>query len=155
MNLHAYANAAISAINPNEIVTLYQANGQENMRGLVTTRYLAPQKVVAQVQSEGSADLQHMGKSGQSAVQKRFYMNVHAYLKPQGLLRQKDRSGDILQCADGTFWLVTSTPSDCSNNGWLCLVATLQTMAPDFSAEDWFCDALNQNTGNSMDNISC
>lgn len=154
MNLHAIANTAISAIHPNESVTLYQASGQENMRGLVTTKYLAPQEVVAQVQSEGNASLQHMGKTGQSAVQKRFYIHANTSLVPQGLVRQKDRSGDIIERADGTFWLVTSVPNDCSANGWICLVASLQSMAPDFTGQDWFTGTLSPNAGNTNDNFN-
>lgn len=141
MNLHAIANAAISAVNPNEIITLYQAVGQQNVRGLVTTRYLEPQKMTAQVQSEGNAALQHSNNTGQSAIQKRFYVHTDASLTPLGLMRQKNRSGDFIKRADGTFWLVTSMPDDFSSHGkggWVCLVATLQTVIPDFSNQDWY-----------------
>lgn len=138
MNLHTIANAAISAVNANESVTLYQANGQENLRGLVTAKYLAPQTVTAQVQSEGDAALQHSEKTGQATISRRFYMDANDITPPQGLVRQKDRSGDIIERSDGTFWLVTATFDDFSTSGWVCVRATLQTIEPDFTGQEWY-----------------
>ncbi len=138
MNLHAIANSVIRAVNANEPVTLYQAHGQENVRGIVTAKYLAPQTITAQVQAESDAALQHMGGTGQTSVQKRFYVHADALLTPQGLVRQLDRSGDIIERGDGTFWLVTAVPDDFAMSGWVCLRATLQTIEPDFTGQEWY-----------------
>lgn len=138
MNLHAIATKAICAVNANEIVTLYQASGQENMRGLVAAKYLAPQTIAAQVQAEYEAALQHIGETGQASVQSRFYVQADALMTPQGLVRQLDRSGDIIERSDGTFWLVTAVPDDFVISGWVCLRATLQTIAPDFTGQEWY-----------------
>ncbi len=139
MNLHAIANAAICAVNANEPVTLYQASGQENVRGIVMTKYLVPQTFMAQVQAESDAALQHMSETGQSSIQKRFYVQADALMTPQGLVRQQDRSGDIIERIDGTFWLVTAVFDDFATSGWVCLRATLQTIEPDFTGQEWYC----------------
>lgn len=139
MNLHAIANAAICAVNANEPVTLYQAHGQKNVRGIVTAKYLAPQTITAQVQAEPDAALQHISETGQASIQKRFYVHADMLLTPQGLVRQLDRSGDIIQRGDGTFWLVTAMSDDFAMSGWVCLRATLQTIEPDFTGQEWYC----------------
>lgn len=140
LNLHALANTAIQTVNANETVTLYQSNGQKNIGGIVSQVYEAPQKVTAQVQSEGTQSLAHMDKANQADFIRRFYLMADTTLKPpSALIRQLARSGDIIKRADNTYFLITSVIDDFSaQSNWVCVLGELQTIEPDFSTQEWF-----------------
>ena len=130
LNLHSIVRGAITAVNADETVTLYQAQGQVNEYGLVRALYSEPQSVQAQVQNATSADLAHLNNMSQSAEAMRFYLYADASFPPAGLIRPFVRTGDMIQRDDGTWWLVTSTPDDFARAGWVCVVGTLQEYPP-------------------------
>ena len=57
INLHGLVRQAITALHPDETVTLRQSIGQRNERGRVTPVYGPVQVVQAQVQSLGQNDV--------------------------------------------------------------------------------------------------
>ncbi len=144
MNVHAIANSAIKAVNKNEDVLLLIAMGQRNVMGIVFPEYLEPVTISAQVQSESDAALQHIAEANQTAIVRKFYMNADAVQPPSGLVRQKERTGDLIKRADGTWWLVTAVPDDFSaSSGWVSLRGILQTIAPDLKTQAWYEDYIN------------
>lgn len=150
LNLHALARDLIQSVHPEEKVTLYQSVGQINVKGVITPKYAPGQTVLAQVQSVGDAKLYHTDRVGQNDITRHFYLFANPALPPAGIVRPLARGGDIIRRASGslcasdcTWWQVVSVPEDFSaGSGWVLVLASLQTIAPDFSASDWFAPEL-------------
>lgn len=139
LNLHAITRPIITYVHPDEIVTIYFANGQINQNGIITPIYNEPIDVPAQVQNVGEAVLFHSGKVGESNTTRNFYLYANGDIPPAGLIRQLHRGGDFIKRFDDTFWLIYATPEEFSvNTQWVCVRGTLQTIPPDFSASPWF-----------------
>lgn len=132
LNLHSIARSAIVALHPEEAVTLYQASGQTNNQGVISPTYEAAQAVQAQIQSLSTdelANVENVAQTGQ--VRKAYLFGPPATsLIPQGIVRPLARSGDMIQRADGTWWLVTGMMEDFSASGWVCVQITQQVEAP-------------------------
>lgn len=139
MNLHKIANAAVKNVHPNEYVTLFKSVGQVNVKGIVKSQYLAPELMEAQVQEDADSGLRHTDTVNQTGHVKRFYVNKYNdanRLSPMSLMRQKQRQGDIILRADGTYWLVTQVLEEFDLH--VVLKAELLTEPPDFSMQDWY-----------------
>lgn len=139
MNLHKIANAAVKTVHPNEVITLFKALGQVNELGIVKAKYLAPEALEAQVQDDADSGLTHSDTVNQTGHAKRFYLNKYSEnssLEPHDLVRQKNRTGDIILMADGTYWLVTAVIEEFDLH--TVLKAELLTKEPDFSGQDWY-----------------
>lgn len=130
LNLHAIVRGAITSVHPDETVTLYQSTGQSNNYGIVTAQYAEPQTVKAQVQSANSADLELVERTSQNTVIMRFYLYASADTPPAPIVRPFARSGDMIRRVDGTWWLVTASPDDFAQVGWVCVLGTLQELPP-------------------------
>ena len=59
LNLHNVVRGAITAIHPDETVTLYQSAGQRNVKGKIVSIYNEPQEVKANFQPLDSDALKH------------------------------------------------------------------------------------------------
>lgn len=138
LNLHAIAHPMVTAIHPDETVTLYQSQGQINVAGKITPIYLPPQEVQAQVQTASDAALYHADRVGQNDVTRNMYLFANPYTPPAGVVRPMARGGDIIQRANGTWWQVVSVPEDFSGVEWVMVRCSLQVKAPDFSASSWW-----------------
>lgn len=138
INLHSIVRGAISALHPDDTVTLYQSAGQQNVKGEIKPVYDAPQSVTAQIQSESDEKLYHADRVGQNDVTRRFYLFADPAKRPAGVIRPLARGGDIIQRTDGTWWLVVAVPEDFSAAGWTQVRCSLQAKAPDFSASPWW-----------------
>lgn len=139
MNLHKIANAAVKTVHPNEVITLFKALGQVNEFGIVKAKYLAPEVFEAQVQDDADSGLTHSDTVNQTGHAKRFYVNKYdggSGLEPHDLVRQKNRTGDIILRKDGTYWLVTAVIEEFDLH--TVLKAELLTKEPDFSEQDWY-----------------
>lgn len=139
MNLHKIANRAVQTVHPNEKIILFLAKGQKNSFGIVKSLYRAPIQLEAQVQNDADSGLLHADTVNQTGHAKRFYVNKYdadKLLSPQALIRQQERTGDIVQCADGSFWLVTQVLEEFDLH--VVLKAELLTQVPDFSEHDWY-----------------
>ena len=130
LNLHNIVRGAITAVHPDETVTLYQSTGQVNSYGVVTAQYAEPQTVKAQVQSANNADLELVERTSQNTVIMRFYLYASAAMPPAPIDRPFARSGDMIKRADGTWWLVTASPDDFAGVGWVCVLGTLPELPP-------------------------
>lgn len=137
MNLHAIVHTAVTALHPAETVTLYQATGQTNTLGRVTPAYAGPQTVQAQIQSLSAEDLAHGQEASRTAIDRKAYLFApDAALPPAGIVRPLARGGDMLERADGTWWLITGMIEDFTASGWVCVSMTQQVDAPHLEASD-------------------
>ena len=132
LNLHSIARGAIVALHPEEPVTLYQSSGQTNTRGVISPTYEAAQTVQAQIQSLSTDELANVENVAQTGHVRKAYLfgPPVTSLIPQGIVRPLARSGDMIQRADGTWWLVTGMMEDFSASGWVCVQITQQVDAP-------------------------
>ena len=132
LNLHSIARSAIVALHPEESVTLYQSSGQTNTRGVISPTYEAAQTVQAQIQSLSTDELANVENVAQTGQVRKAYLfgPPVTSLIPQGIVRPLARSGDMIQRADGTWWLVTGMMEDFSASGWVCVQITQQVDAP-------------------------
>lgn len=132
LNLHSIARGAIVALHPEEPVTLYQSSGQTNTRGVISPTYEAAQAVQAQIQSLSTDELANLENVAQTGQVRKAYLfgPPVTSLIPQGIVRPLARSGDMIQRADGTWWLVTGMMEDFSASGWVCVQITQQVDAP-------------------------
>lgn len=136
-NLHGLVRQAITALHPDETVTLRQSSGQRNERGRVTPVYGPAQVVQAQVQSLGQNDLAQREATSNTRIDRKAYLFApDASLPPQGIVRPLGRTGDMLQRSDGTWWLVTAMIEDFTASGWVCVGITQQVDGPDLSASE-------------------
>ena len=141
INLHNIANSVISGIHPNrDEATLYQSIGQTySPSGEVKAVYAEGVTVYAQFQSESPTTLFHADKVGQENISRKVYINSPPDFAHRiaSLARPLSRNGDFIKLKDDTYWLIDSVIEDFSLSGWVCVRATLQTVAPDFSYSDW------------------
>jgi hypothetical protein len=128
LNLHGLVRQAITAVHPDELVTLHMSSGQTNVKGKITAAYHPPVQVMAQVQSLKPSELDHSGLTGQAATVRYFYFysGPSAAESPNGVFRPLARTGDMIQRADGTWWLVTAPDEDFARVGWVRVIGTLQ-----------------------------
>lgn len=134
MNLHSLVRGAITTLHPDETVTLRQSIGQQNVRGRITPVYAPAQTVAAQIQSLGQNDLAQVEQTSSTKVDRKAYLYAPApAMPPQGIVRPLARNGDMLQRADGIWWLVTAMIEDFTASGWVCVGITQQVDGPDLS----------------------
>ena len=132
MNLHGIVRGAIPALHPDETVILRQSVGQENIKGRIVPVYAPGQTVTAQIQSLGSDDLQHSEAVNLTQRDRKAYLYApDATLPPTGIVRPLARNGDMLQRADGSWWLVTAMLEDFTASGWVCVGIVQQLKGPD------------------------
>ena len=137
INVHALVRQAVTALHPDETVTLRQSIGQRNVRGRITPVYGPAQVVQAQVQSLGQNDLAQREATSNTRIDRKAYLFApDGALPPQGIVRLLARTGDMLQRADGSWWLVTAMMEDFTASGWVCVGITQQVDGPDLSASE-------------------
>lgn len=134
INLHGLVRSAITALHPDEAVTLRQSVGQTNVRGRLIPRYGPAQTVSAQIQSLGQNDLTQTEQVSSTRIDRKAYLYApNPALPPQGIVRPLARNGDMLQRPDGTWWLITAMLEDFTASGWVCVGITQQVKGPDLS----------------------
>ena len=126
MNLHAIVSGAINSVNRHEMVTIYRCNGTTNTAGVVHVSY-TPQDIMAQVQAPNAGDLKLFDNLADAKHVKKFYVNASAHT----INRHEETAGDIIERADGSYWLIDMIRDDFSPEGWLCVIGTLQHDPPE------------------------
>ena len=91
--------------------------------------YSGPETAAAQVQSANNADLEHVSYIGMNKVVMRFWLFV-GETPTAGIVRPASRSGDMIQRADGTWWLVAAEPDNFERVGWVSVLGVLQEYPP-------------------------
>lgn len=103
MNLHAIANAAIVAVNPNVTATLRRSTGYTTAAsGKRTPVYAAPVSVSAQVQALTTSDLRQMDALNIQGADHTIYFNGRV----DAIVRQMQKGGDLVDLSDDTRWKV-------------------------------------------------
>lgn len=131
MNLHAIVSGAIGSVNKHELVTIYRCNGTTNNAGVVSVTY-TPQDILAQVQAPNAGDLKLFDNLADAKHVKKFYINASAHT----INRHEETAGDIIERADGSYWLIDMMRDDFSPEGWLCVLGTLQHEPPEIVIDD-------------------
>ena len=131
MNLHAIVRGAVTALHPDEAVTLYQSTGQTNELGRVIPTYAEPLAVQAQIQNLSADELAQQEEASRTSQTRKAYLFAPSpALPPAGIIRPLGRNGDFIQRADGTWWLVTALAEDFTASGWVCVNITQQVEPP-------------------------
>lgn len=126
MNLHNVVRGVISSINADESIKLYTFVEQENVKGKLTAVYTVSDRI-AQVQAPSASDIKLYDKMAEAEHRIKVYLEA-----PAGSInRVKQSAGDMIQRADGTYWLIVGTVDDFSKEGWLCCMCILQTKSPE------------------------
>jgi hypothetical protein len=131
MNLHAIVSGAIGSVNHHEMVTIYRCNGTTNNAGVVSVTY-TPQDILAQVQAPNAGDLRLFDNLADAKHGKKFYINASAHT----INRHEETAGDIIERADGSYWLIDMIRDDFSPEGWLCVIGTLQHEPPEIVIDE-------------------
>jgi len=131
MNLHAIVSGAIGSVNHHEMVTIYRCNGTSNTAGVVSVTY-TPSDILAQVQAPNAGDLKLFDNLADAKHVKKFYINASAHT----INRHEETAGDIIERADGSYWLIDMIRDDFSPEGWLCVLGTLQHEPPEIVIDE-------------------
>ena len=131
MNLHAIVSGAIGSVNKHELVTIYRCNGTTNTAGVVSVTY-TPSDIMAQVQAPNAGDLKLFDNLADAKHVKKFYINASAHT----INRHEETAGDIIERADGSYWLIDMIRDDFSPEGWLCVLGTLQHEPPEIVIDE-------------------
>ena len=131
MNLHQIVSGAIGSVNHHEMVTLYRCKGLQNSGGVVSVSY-DKADILAQVQAPTAADLRLFDNLADARHAKKFYINAPA----STINRNEQTAGDIIERADGSFWLIDMIRDDFTPEGWLCCLGTLQHDPPEIVIDE-------------------
>jgi hypothetical protein len=126
MNLHNVVRGVISSINADEPITFFTNVGQENDKGKAIQVYEKSDRM-AQIQAPSESDIRLFDKMADAKHRCKAYI----YAPASTINRVKASAGDMLQRADGSYWLIVGISDDFSREGWLCAMCTLQTKMPD------------------------
>ena len=122
MNLHGIANAYITAVNPNDLVSIQINQGYGTSQSGKRTATYGPAitNVVAQIQTETFKDLVQGEGINQNGIRHVIYFNGLV----QGVVRWTQQGGDLITFADGSVWLTTQVLEMWPN--WCKVAVTLQ-----------------------------
>lgn len=140
MNLHDLVRGSITAVAGDLPASLYVMSGDQRRgeRGEMLPIFNAPLKVRAQWQSlKADEIILSDGVSSASTVRKVYlYATSDAAGRPWAMWRPNGRSGDLLKDDQGNYWLIDAVLEDFSHEGWVCVQAVLQTVAPRFLVKE-------------------
>lgn len=125
MNLHEVVAGAIGSVNRHEMITLWRCTGVSNTKGVVTPSY-EKSTVRAQIQRPSAADLELNERVARAKQSIKVWLNA-----PADTINRVDQSaGDIIQRADGTYWLIVAIRESYATEGWLSVLAVEQVEPP-------------------------
>lgn len=138
LNLHQLATPLINKVFSDERITLYQADGQKNIKGEIHAVYKPPQTLLANVHPLDSETLNHLERIGDTKASRQAFLTSSSAFPVAGVKRlPTPRGGDIIQRPDRSYWLITSVIEDWCDAGWCNVGITEQVIPPDFSFSDW------------------
>lgn len=129
INVHAAANKAVQAVNPDLIGTFYASTGNTVAAdGKQTPTYAAGVNVPMQVQGLDAKDLKQLQNLSAEEVKR----SVHMFGDTQGVVRVANKGGDLLWLRDRTggalrLWKVVKVFETWSD--WCRVAVVLQTDA--------------------------
>ena len=131
MNLHEIVAGAIGSVNRHEMITLWRCTGVSNVKGVITPAY-EKSTVRAQIQRPNAADLELNERVARAEQSIKVWLNA-----PADTINRVDQSaGDIIQRADGTYWLIVGIKESYATEGWLSVFAVEQLEPPKGADDD-------------------
>ena len=125
MNLHEVVAGAIGSVNRHEMITLWRCTGVSNVKGVITPAY-EKSTVRAQIQRPNAADLELNERVAKAEQSIKVWLNA-----PADTINRVDQSaGDIIQRADGAYWLIVAIRESYAGEGWLSVLAVEQVEPP-------------------------
>ena len=125
MNLHEVVAGAIGSVNQHEMITLWRCIGVSNVKGVITPAY-EKTMLRAQIQRPNAADLELNERVAKAEQSIKVWLNA-----PADTINRVDQSaGDIIQRADGTYWLIVAIRESYATEGWLSVLAVEQVEPP-------------------------
>lgn len=140
MNLHAVVRGAITAVARDLPAELYTMTGEQERgeRGDLLPVFSGPVPVLGQWQSIKADEIIKTERINEATTVRRVYLRAtdDASSRPWASWRPLGRSGDLLKDDRGAFWLVDAVIEDFTHEGWVCVQAVLQTVAPRFKVKE-------------------
>ena len=125
MNLHDIVKGAIGAVNRHEMITLYRCTGVTNTKGKIIPSYVKS-TVRAQIQRPSAADIELNERVARAKQSIKAWIAAPADV----INRVAQSAGDIIQRADGTYWLIVGIKESYATEGWLSVLAIEQVEPP-------------------------
>ena len=125
MNLHDIVKGAIGAVNRHEMITLYRCTGVQNSKGKIIPSYVKS-TVRAQIQRPNAADIELNERVARAKQSIKAWIDAPADV----INRVSQSAGDVIQRADGTYWLIVAIRESYATEGWLSVLAIEQVEAP-------------------------
>ena len=113
MNLHNIVRPAITAINPDQQITIKVNKGNQHFAGGIVEPIFEEISTTAQVQPVPSSEIQFIDNYVSSNTYRNFYLNGEF----SGLNRRKGTGGDIITW-NGFDWYIDSEPEPWNTVGW-------------------------------------
>ena len=136
INLHHVVRPAITLLNPDEDILLYQSLGQKNVKGKGTPLYSKAIEAKAQIQPLDANSLAQTENASTTPEDEQAFVYSSKELPVAGIRRKPfARTGDFIK-RDGLWYLVTAELEDFSSIGWANVRITLQITPPDFSMSE-------------------
>lgn len=140
MNLHDIVRGAITAVARDLPAELYVMTGDQERgeRGDLLPVFEQPVEVLGQWQSIKADEIIQTERISEASTVRRVYLKAtdDAASRPWASWRPLGRSGDFLKDEHGNFWLVDAVIEDFTHEGWVCVQAVLQTVAPRFKVKE-------------------
>jgi hypothetical protein len=131
MNLHDIVKGAIGAVNRHEMITLYRCTGVTNTKGKIIPSYVKS-TLRAQIQRPNAADIELNERVARAKQSIKAWIDAPADV----INRVSQSAGDIIQRADGTYWLIVGIRESYATEGWLSVLAVEQVEAPQGVIDD-------------------
>lgn len=132
LNLHNIVRSAITSVNADLNCDLYRMTGryQSDEEGDTIPIFEGPAPVKAQFQSISQDMIRQMDMLEITTTTRRVYLYASRSPKnrPWAQWRPLGRSGDVIKDNHGSIWTITAVIEDFTNEGWICVLATLQTV---------------------------
>jgi hypothetical protein len=126
MNLHDIVAAAIGAVNRHENINLWRCVGAQNVKGVVKPIY-EKKTLRAQIQRPSMSDLELNERVAGAGHSIKAWLDAPA----DTINRNTQTAGDIIERADGTYWLIVAIRESYETEGWLSVLAVEQLKPPE------------------------
>lgn len=130
MNLHAYANRAISALHPNVKLVLVRCIGTVNEHGRILGRFGQCEDVSAQMQTLSGDELKYEHELYEVDFARKFFLSVKGRPVFAGQGQLQVGSDFFYMRSIQQFWRVYNVAEDFYLSGWSQVYATLQNKPP-------------------------
>ena len=130
LNLHSIVRGAITSVNNDLDCDLYRMTGrhQTDDEGDTTPIFEGPAQVKAQFQSISQDMIRQMDMLEITTTTRRVYLYAtpSPSQRPWAQWRPLGRSGDVIKDPNSSIWTISAVIEDFTNEGWICVLATLQ-----------------------------